>query len=75
MYEIEDVNYFVGKGGKLFEYDYYLDICFETEGVAYTTSGFVATFDEDEVYNIAVEPDRTYWEDAPCTDNDDEYKA
>lgn len=48
MYEIEDVNYFVGKGGKLFEYDYYLDICFETEGVAYTTSGFVATFDEDE---------------------------
>lgn len=48
MYEIEDVNYFVGKGGKLFEYDYYLDICFETEGVAYTNSGFVATFDEDE---------------------------
>ena len=48
MYEIEDVNYFVGKGGKLFEYDYYLDICFETEGVAYTTSGFVATYDEDE---------------------------
>lgn len=48
MYEIEDVNYFIGKGGKLFEYDYFLDICFETEGVAYTTSGFVATFDEDE---------------------------
>ena len=48
MYEIEDVNYFIGKGGKLFEYDYYLDICFETEGVAYTPSGFVATFDEDE---------------------------
>lgn len=48
MYEIEDVNYFIGKGGKLFEYDYYMDICFETEGVAYTTSGFVATFNEDE---------------------------
>ena len=48
MYEIEDVNYFIGKGGKLFEYDYYMDICFETEGVAYTTNGFVATFNEDE---------------------------
>jgi len=48
MFEVEETNYFLGKGGKLYEYDEYLNICFETNGVAYTTSGFVATFDEDE---------------------------
>lgn len=54
MYEIEDSSYFIGSGGKLFEYDHYLDVCFETKGVAYTTSGFVATFDEDETIWINV---------------------
>ena len=38
----------IGKGGKLFEYDFYLDIAFEIEGVPYSPNGFVATFDEDE---------------------------
>ena len=54
MYEIEEENYFLGKGGRLFEFDYYLGIAFEIEGVPYSTNGFVAKYDEDETIWINV---------------------
>ena len=54
MYEIEEENYFIGKGGRLFEFDYYLGIAFEIEGVPYSPNGFVAKYDEDETIWINV---------------------
>lgn len=43
MFEIEEANYFLGKAEKLYKYDEYLNVCFETRGVACIVSGFVAT--------------------------------
>ena len=47
-------NFFIGRNGKVYEYDYYLDVAAEINGVAYKTSGFSVTYDEDRAVWINV---------------------
>lgn len=54
MFEIEEANYFLGKGGKLYKYDEYLDVCFETKDTAYNINGFPVSYDEDNAIWINV---------------------
>lgn len=54
MIDVEDGSYFIGKGGKLYEYDYYFDVATEIKGSAYKPSGFSATYDEDKSIWISV---------------------
>lgn len=47
-------NFFIGRNVKVYEYDYYLDIAAEIKVVAYKTSGFSASYDEDRTIWINV---------------------
>lgn len=54
MTECEEGIYFIGRGGKLYEYDYYFDVAVEIPGVAYNVNGFSATYDENKAIRINV---------------------
>ena len=47
-------DFFIGKDGKVYKYDYYFEFAAEIKGVAYKTSGFSVTYDEDRAIWINV---------------------
>ena len=52
--ECEEEIFLIGRGGKVYQYDYYFDVAVEFEGVAYNAYGFPEKYDEDKAVWINV---------------------
>ncbi len=47
MIECDAGSHFIGKGGKIYEYNYYFDVAVGIKGVAYNVNGFPVSYDEE----------------------------
>ena len=52
--ECEEEIFLIGRGGKVYQYDYYFDVAVEFDCVAYNAYGFPEKYDEDKAVWINV---------------------
>lgn len=52
--ECDSGEYYIDRQGRLYEYDYCLDLAFQIRGTAYNVNGLPLSFDEDNMIYISV---------------------